>query len=140
MSLLIRVLLLLGLAALAGCGPAEQRVHVWGEVTLNGEPLESGRISFRPSAGTQSPTAGGLITAGRYEIPRDLGPAPGTFEVEIWSPQKTGKQVPAGAPAPPGTLVDEVKESVPARYNQRSTLTVELQPGDQPRNFALTSP
>src|SRR5947209_6985710 len=57
LSLVFLVLLLAG-----GCGSGENRCAVAGKVTLDGKPLEVGLISFLPSDGTQSPSAGGPVT------------------------------------------------------------------------------
>ena len=54
-------LLLLGLTA--GCG-GPPRAKVSGTVTLDGQPVESGTISFYPTANS-GPTAGGGIENGR---------------------------------------------------------------------------
>jgi hypothetical protein len=122
-----------------GCGAGGKRAAVSGKVTLDGELLETGSITFQPIEGTESPSAGAAITRGAYDIPRTKGPTAGVFRVEIRAKRKTGKQIPAGSPAPPGTMVDEVVEVVPARYNKESTLRAEVKPGTNPLTFELTS-
>ena len=120
-------------------GCSGQRGGVAGKVTLDGAALETGSISFLPIEGTESPTAGAVITNGAYEIPRDKGPMPGIFRVEIRAQRKTGNKIPAGSPAPPGTLVDETVEAIPARYNKESTLRAEVKAGANPLNFELST-
>ena len=71
-------LAVMSLAATAGCGgppPAVAR----GRVTLDGEPLAHGTIAFLPADG-KGPTAGGLVTAGGYEV---RGMAPGLKLVRV---------------------------------------------------------
>jgi hypothetical protein len=122
-----------------GCGMGDKRAAISGKVTLDGAAIESGSITFQPSEGTQSPSAGTAITQGSYQIPRAQGPLPGVYRVEITAQRKTGNKIAAGSPAPPGTLVDEVVEVVPARYNAQSTLRSEVRPGNNPLDFNLTS-
>jgi len=122
-----------------GCGPGGDRAGVSGKITLDGQPLPSGSIAFEPIEGTQSPSAGAEIRDGSYAIDRDKGPTSGKFRVKINSQRKTGKKIAAGSPAPPGTLVDETVEAVPARYNKQSQLRAELKAGSNPVHFELTS-
>lgn len=139
----LKSLALLGWIAIvaAGCGPAElPRMAVNGLVTLDGRPVEQGTISFVPAAGARIPSAGGEIVAGEYSIPAATGPAvSGKYRVEIRWSRPTGKQIELGSPAPPGTMVDEVEEAIPAKFNSQSTLEQEIQPGRSEIHFELTS-
>src|SRR5262249_8621367 len=56
----------LGLLALSGC-EGKVRGTVAGTVTLDGQPIELGAISFIPVDG-QAPTTGGPITNGQYSV------------------------------------------------------------------------
>src|SRR5688572_29821884 len=77
--------ILLALAVLAtGCGPGPG-VAVSGAVTYQGKPVEDGMIQFIPSAETQGPTAGAEIKDGKYSIPAQSGPVPGSYRVEVSS-------------------------------------------------------
>ncbi len=124
----------------AGCGSSgPPRVAVSGTVTLDGRPIEQGAISFVPTADSKQPSAGAEIAAGEYSIPAASGPSAGKYKVEIRWSKPTGKQIELGSPAPPGTLVDEVKEAVPAKYNSKTTLEEVLEPGENAVHFDLTS-
>lgn len=125
----------------SGCGgqSGPERPAISGAVLLDGKPLESGTISFLPAPGTQGPTAGGIIEDGKYSIAAGEGAAVGMARVEIRSPRKTGKQIEVGSPTPPGTMVDETVEAVPARYNTNSTLTADIKAGDNTHDFDLKS-
>jgi hypothetical protein len=127
----------LALVFVFGCGV--QKASITGRITLDGAPLETGSIAFLPVDGTESPSAGAVISKGEYEVPRDKGPKPGHFRVEIKSQRATGKQIPAGSPHPPGTMVDEVVEVIPENYNKASTLRFEVKSGANPANFDLTT-
>lgn len=125
-----------------GCGAeykGPERGAMQGQVTLNGEPLKHGTISFVPTAGTEGPSAGSSIENGNYSIPESKGPVVGTYRIEISSFQETGKKIPAGSPFPPGTMIDETKEAIPPKYNSASELEGDVVAGENTFNFELQS-
>jgi len=112
----------------AGCNgsrgrPALGQVH--GRVTLDGKPLARARILFRPDSGVREST--GLTDAdGKYVlkyIRDDLGGAVGKNSVRI-----TKQRTP-----------DPESEILPERYNRQTTLTADVESGDNEINFDLTS-
>ena len=123
--------------SLTGCGGGSAGVH--GKVTLDGQPLETGVISFQPMEGTAGPAAGATIAQGEYKVQGEAMPSPGTYRVEIKSQKKTGKKMPVGSPAPPGTMAEETIEAVPPQYNKKSTLQRELKGGQNTVDFELAS-
>jgi hypothetical protein len=123
--------------ALAGCG-GNKPVPVNGTVKLDGQPLASGRIEFRTPDG-KGVVAGTGITNGEYNFSANSGPPPGSYKVSISASKKTGKQIPAGSPSPPGTMVDETVEAIPDQYNKKSTLVKDVVSGPNTINFELTS-
>ena len=133
----------MGLAFLTlagGCSSGPQRSSITGRVTLDGEPLEKGAIVFQPDKQTKSPSSGGDIVNGTYHVLQAKGPMAGVFRVEISALRKSGRKIPAGSPAPPGTLVDEYVDAIPAKYmGESSTLTAEINAGNNVHDFALTS-
>jgi hypothetical protein len=123
--------LLFLLAACAGCGSG--LVTVEGDVTFDGQPVEQGTIVFEPADGA-GPSAGGSIEAGAYRLSGESGVAPGNKTVRITATRKTGRQIEAGPPQPPGTMVDET-ETV------QQTFTREVTAGGAGRHdFELSSP
>lgn len=122
-------------AALTGCGAPP---GVRGTVTLDGAPVTEGSISFEPADG-QGPSAGANITGGRFEIPPASGLKPGKMRVTVRAAVKTGKQVPAGPPAPPGTMTDELK-IYPPRGTPPEVREVELRAGDNEVALDLSTP
>jgi len=114
-----------------GCGPS--RTTVSGEVTLDGQPLDNGSITFIPLEG-DTPSAGIAITAGEYHV--EL--APGKKRVEISATKVVGKrQVYEGDPNSP--VVEDVREIIPPVYNAQSTLAVDITPGNNTHSFDLQS-
>jgi hypothetical protein len=129
--------LLILAAALAGCGGEDNpwpRAAVSGQVTLDGQPLASGTITFFPSGATKGPAAGGEIIDGKFSIPAHEGPVVGTNRIEVRSVQKTGRMVEspsaveADGPATEGMLVEEYADVVPKRYNTYSELERAIEP------------
>jgi hypothetical protein len=111
---------------LSGCN--DGKVVVLGMVTVDGQPIDEGSISLEPADG-QGPTTGGLIKAGKYELTGNAAVEPGKKIVRIVGLRQTGKMVPAGPPAPKGTLIPEMIQCVPSHYNDRSRLQVDVTPG-----------
>jgi hypothetical protein len=120
-----------------GCGGSSgpSRGAVEGKVMLDGVEIEQGSITFKPTGGTQGPTAGGPITKGRYRLSAADGPVVGRHRVEILAPAKSGRKVPAPF-GNPGEMTDEVIEKIPARYNVQSILECEVKAGNNTLDFA----
>jgi hypothetical protein len=123
-------LALLGLTT--GCGKPPIRIE--GNVTLDGEPVPEGSISFEPIDG-QGTVTGGPIAAGRYSIEGDDTFTPGEKRVRIIGVRKTGKKLPN--PEAPGETIDEVEMNVPRAFNTDSQLKVQLTEGTNEHDFEL---
>lgn len=123
-------------ALLVGCG-GSNLATIRGNVTLDGTPLEVGSIVFEPADRT-GPVAGGTIKDGKYLLAGDSGVVPGKKIVRINASRNTGRKIEAGPPAPAGTLVDEVVY-VPDSYNEKSTLSVQVESGASSHDFELRS-
>jgi len=137
----LRVALAAGPALLAawfvwGCGGPEgpQRAAVQGTVTLDGQPIAEGTITFYPTGDTRGPSAGGEIRDGAYSLAAAKGPVVGTCRVEIRARRKTGQTVMVG-----GIETEQLEQYIPARYNTRSTLTARIEPGRHSIDFPLSS-
>ncbi|WP_145347832.1 hypothetical protein [Rosistilla ulvae] len=109
-------------------------MRLGGTVTLDGQPLESGQISFIPSDGKGN-SSGATVSAGSF----DAEVFPGEMRVEIISPQVTGTRKVYDTPDSP--TEDVTEEQIPTRYNTNSTLTVDAVLGEDKTDlqFALTS-
>ena len=125
-SLLGGILVLLTCASLAGCGGApDGMVEVSGTVTWNGQPLETGFVSFIPDP-SKSPQAG-KIENGHFKF----NAYSGKNVVRILSEKKAG-------------YVESMnqysyQQFIPAKYNAESELSEEVsEDGGNVFEFALT--
>lgn len=116
----------------AGCtqGPAREpnpRYVVTGTVTLAGEPITEGEIIFQSAEDATAgiPPAIGKIENGNYEVKA----APGTKKVSI------SVKVPDGPADVTG--LQPTKETIPAKYNAKTTLTADVTEGENKADFAL---
>jgi hypothetical protein len=121
---------------LAGCSAATEKSKftrnvVDGIVTLDEKPLPSGTISFEPSQGATTGTAGrAAIKDGKFSLPKDSGLAAGTYRVFITSPQSDGP-APKSAEDAMNNPPPPAKETLPAKYNVQSTLKAEILSDEQ---------
>ncbi len=127
--------LLLALGLLAGCGGGEKFQPVSGTVTLDGEPLKKGVITMFPAgSGT---TVGGEIIDGKFTLPRDRGPTPGKYRVEIVAFKASGKKE---FDVDLNKQVDVELQYLPARYNNKSELSCTVEEGGKNEfDFPLVS-
>jgi hypothetical protein len=123
-----------GLALGAGCDSGSARCAVEGEVTYDGQAVDQGGIVFLPEPDDNTRfRATGFIKDGRYEFDDRKGPNPGKYRVQITWNKKTGRQVKAEG----GVMKDETEQVLPAKYNTKSDLLVDVQPGRNNLPFKL---
>ena len=129
-------------AILTGCGGGgPERVIVSGTVTFNEQPLEQGTIRFRPIEGTQAPSGGAQIVAGKYTVDARGGLDVGTYQVTI-----VAERIDPAYDGPVETESIDLQRGpprqqyIPARYNTRSELRLTIEPGSGPltKDFELT--
>jgi len=129
---LARVLVALSSFVSTGCA-ASGRAGVQGNVTLDGAPVDGGRIMFIP-VDSKGRNAYADIKEGRYELAVDQGPSLGTHKVEILWFKKTGKKV---VGSDPPNLVEEKIQLIPEKYNTKSLVKEEIKPGMNTFNYDL---
>lgn len=118
------LLLLAGVAAFGGCssGDGLERVVINGSVSYDGKPVEAGQIRFRPIEGTSGPITVRPIEAGAYTTAESGGVPLGRHSIEIKSydaaEYKAKRNRGPGVAAP--------KQLLPAKYNDKTTLTLDL--------------
>jgi hypothetical protein len=118
--------------AATGCGGGDGLAEVRGTVTVDGEPAKVGAITFIPVDGAGQ-TAGAQIVDGAYtaRVP------PGTFKVELRVSKVVGERKVYDAPDAPVKQI--LAEMLPPRYNDESELTLEVQPGENQKDYQLTT-
>ena len=127
---------------LCGCGGSEGpvTVTVTGSVSLDGQPVSSGQIIFNDVAGTEKAYAG-VIKDGAFSFPSTVGQK----KVSISSPQEIvgSSTIVGGIPGDPVSDENpalEILESIPANYNESTTLTADVTSGGANEfPFELTS-
>ena len=129
----ITLVLLACLLTFAGCSGSDGRLGITGTVTLDGQPLASGLINFRPAAGTAANSSGGTITEGRFSLPAAKGLMPGEYIVRVQAFQKSGRKV-------QDPQMGEIDEILPVRFNETDALKATITDGGENQlEFALTS-
>jgi hypothetical protein len=131
------VLAMLLTAAATGCfGP--NAASVSGTVTLDGQPLAGGNVSFHPDGGSGAPAYGQSDANGRYSLSTgsDTGLAPGMYVAVVVATKEPPQPYDAkGGEIPPIPIT-------PAKYADVSTsdLRVEVKAGRNDIPLALQSP
>ena len=114
---------------------SSNRGAVKGKVTVNGDPLQEGHLSFVPLDPALGPSAGAGIINGEYKIDAGKGPLAGEYRVQINAFRKTGKKTWDGmgdeqAPAGKKAFVEEVEAFIPPKYNTDSELRATIKAGE----------
>lgn len=117
-----------------GGGTAIERADVNGKVTLDGQPLESGSITFLPTKIGKGVPATAEIKNGSFSLAGENGATIGSNRVEITSIKKTGKISNFD-----GIQTEETVQIIPAKFNSESELTTDVKAGANQPEFALTS-
>lgn len=123
----------LGLVLLVtvGCGKKEPTMGILtGTITIDGQPPEKGSIAFFPTDG-KSKTTGTKIQQGEYSAQVPLGEA----EVQI----RVSKVVGEKKDTPNGPAHQIRRETLPAKYNSRTELLIDIQPGTNRKDFELST-
>lgn len=122
------------LLVLTGCAAKPTPVAVaTGEVTIDGEAVDGGIISFIDAA-TDQPAAGAAVAGGRYILYPESQLPPGDYRIEIRWSKSTGEKVKEPVYGHSPFVFAEV---IPAKYNSESVLRVELVEGHNEVDFRL---
>jgi hypothetical protein len=123
-----------------GC---QQNNSIQGNVTYNGEPIEKGYISFRPTGGTGQSLAA-PITDGRYTIEKSTpgkktAVITGVKKVNFYASSAESYQK-AEEARKAGALQADVAEAADyiAPDAEGNSKEVDIQPGAQTLDFAIT--
>ncbi len=125
----VRKYLLITALLTAGCSPSNMGT-VTGTVTVDGEPAQVGAISFFALDG-QAPTAGAQIVDGKYSAKV----TPGACSVQVRVSKVVGEKKIYDTPNSPMQKV--WAEVLPAKYNDDTTLRLEVKAGNNEQNYDL---
>lgn len=125
-----RLSLMLLAMALAGCQDSSIGI-VSGTVTVDGSQAGDGSIVFAPLDGKHGP-AGGPIVDGTYSVTVPVGPS----KVEIRLPVVVGQIRIYGTKDSP--IQDDMRDSLPPKYNDETELTYDVPAGKSEKNFDLS--
>jgi hypothetical protein len=96
-------------------------------VTLSGQPIADGDISFHPEQGTLGATSSAPIKDGEYRLGNEWGLVPGTYQVRVNAyrePTDKSNMLAGGfldkPPETPGTPARE--QFLPEKFNTSSTI------------------
>jgi hypothetical protein len=82
----------------------------------------------------------GIISDGKYSVPRDYGLPPGEYRVRITASRPTGKMAETNSFITEDTSKVIKDEFIPTKYNTASELTITIEPVAQAtHDFPLTS-
>jgi len=123
-----------------GVSAGPRRASFEGQVSFDGKPVERGVVVLMPAGGTKGPTAGAVLTGGRFRIDAAAGPVVGRYRVEIKGTRNTGRMVKARIAVGSNGEIEEIEQYIPSRYNTASELEVDIKPGKNRMTFDLTSP
>ena len=119
-------------ATAIGCSRGPAKAAFAGRVTLDGEPLPQGAISFYPLS--RAPSAGAVIENGGYQMTA----VPGSYRVEITGSKVVGQKKRYDTPDSP--MDDVLQPVVPAEYNSASKLVQEVKLDTKTLDFVLVTP
>ena len=117
---------------LSGCGSGSRHA-LHGTVTLDGQPVADGTISFLPAPGTTGNSSGSAIKDGQYSLAAANGLQSGEYRVTIEARRPTGGKV---RDPQTGKLFDEV---LPVTYREMGKLTVTIPASGGEASFELTT-
>jgi hypothetical protein len=125
--------LLFCVVLVVACSQGPSTGTVSGAVTLDGQPLSKGHIDFTPLDG-QGQTGGVMIENGKFS-----GPVPvAKMRVKIHATKPSGKKYKA-YDTPDSPWEEDVVEALPAKYNEKSDITLDVKRGRQTVNYDLQS-
>jgi hypothetical protein len=125
-------------AGFEGCSERKydgaQRIPLKGKVTVDGQPMDAGTISFEPLDPSKQRPSGGSILDGSYNVEEPMGANAGSYRVVIHWQKPTGKKVKV---IDSDELVEQRAEGLPAKYHKNTEITAEISPEKNEFNFDL---
>jgi len=128
------------LALASGCGGGDLGA-VSGTVTLDGQPLSGAQVTFMPDEGG-GPSFGETDSSGKYVLQHNSGERGAVFgkhSVSIEMIEDEEEYDAAGMDEGTVGARRDKPKVLPARYNEESELTADVEKGDNTVDFPLTS-
>lgn len=122
------------LGGLGGCSRAAKPASLKGTVKFGGIPVAKGSVRLATQDGTQGPGGLGSIEGGEFEIDSSKGLKAGKYLVIIHGFKESGRTVQIDDSSPPKK--QEI-QFLPRKYNDDSKETIELQAGENEKDFEL---
>jgi hypothetical protein len=122
---------LVAAATAPGCGPRDPRLTIRGRVLLDGKPVSNGQVIFIPVDSTVA-AAGAALHDGEFTIVVLQGPHRVKVEASAEERRTT-------APDEPPEFAVTYRSIIPPRYNEKSTLSFDVQSAKDKPLFELTS-
>jgi hypothetical protein len=156
-ALILPTMATLACVLFSGCGRTGiERASIYGNVTLDGQPVESGSVRLVCLEEKGGPSSGGDIVNGEYSIDEAKGPTLGRHRVEVYIPYNTGRKIPSpmggpvaiteidlNSPAPSNQntagMVDAWADKAPLKYNRESTLEINIESGSNQFDIPMAS-
>jgi hypothetical protein len=130
------LMLVFVLSLLVGCSGSGMESQVSGRITLDGQPIGPGIVSFVPAGGKHNPAIGAADAKGVYTLKtsRTGGLSAGHYQVSVYV-----HSVPPGAQ--PGERLMSTPSAIPEKYEnvETSGLEFDVAPGSQTIDIKLTS-
>ena len=121
---------------IVGCGGGAA-CSLSGQVTFDGQPIADGNIRLNPIEGTPGKGGKAKIVNGAYEIAEEEGMLAGKHQVLISATRGTGRMVRAESLDGGPSQTEEVVQYIPPRYNRATELVLDLEPGENEKDFPL---
>jgi len=113
---------------LTGCDQGPVKGTIKGTITLDGERVDGGVITFVPADGKSQPEAV-PITAGEYTVTMPIGEK----RVEIYWAPSSGNTADTASQGR-----EQIVQRIPTKYNSQTTLSHTVTKGESRRDFELT--
>lgn len=104
---------------ITGCGGRITRCEIEGSVTVDGQPIKDGSITFQPLAGTSGPVVGASIADGQYKIEKVKGPVVGEYQIELTGRGPTGRKITTEV-AGDKIETEEMKDIIPLKHRTQN--------------------
>ena len=121
-----------------GC---DSGIKIHGKISVNGTPLDEAQIQFVPVTSTGGDQLGTVVSKGEYTFADPDRLKEGQYQVQIRAYKSSGKKIWDGmGDGTNKNMVDDLKQYIPAKYNDTSELKVAIKAGNNEFNTDLQFP